>query len=173
MEAQAQVDRLTLSRPTHRWSFTYYQQAAESSLEKSLTRDEALKNAILATEFYMKASKLASSDQERKRLRTKCQQLLLKAEEIKQSVDWTPGKNKELLLKAPSSERTITKREEAILLESSKLHGFVFPPWTSDPDDATFEETVVGSPSFTYDSYQVLPGWLVFKLLISTVIPQI
>jgi calpain-7 len=97
----------------------------------------------------MKASKLASSDQERARLRSKCQQLLSKAEEIKQSVDWTPEKNKELLLKAPSSERPITRRENVILLESSKLHGFVFPPWTSEPDDSVFDETVDGSPPYT------------------------
>ena len=100
----------------------------------------------------MKASRLASTDQERKRLRGKCQQLLSKAEEIKQSVVWTPVKSRENILKAPSSDRSITKREEVILLESSKLHGFVFPPWVSDPDESTFDGSDDASLSFTYES---------------------
>lgn len=109
-------------------------------MDKSLTKDEALQKAILATELYMKATKLANSEHERSRLRTKCKQLLERAEGIKQSKQWSPANsNDAFLLKVPSSQRAITKREQVILLEGSKLHGFIFPPWTSDPPDSLFE----------------------------------
>ena len=111
-------------------------------MDISSTKDDALQNAILATELYMKAAKLASSDQERTRLRAKCKALLSKAEQIKRSESWTPIIKTAIpaLLKAPSSERKITRHEEIILLEGSKLHGFIFPPWKSDPEDAVFDD---------------------------------
>lgn len=107
-------------------------------MDKSLTKEEALKNAIHAAELYMKITKLASTDMERTRLRGKCKQLLSRAEEIKQMVQWTPAAKKDVLLKAPACGRQITRREEVILLEASKLHGFIFPPWTNEPDDSLF-----------------------------------
>ena len=88
----------------------------------------------------MKAVKLASSDQERTRLRSKCKQLLARAEEIKKSETWTLQKSKPTLLKVPSSERTASKAEQIILLEGSKLHGFIFPPWKDDPDESNFND---------------------------------
>lgn len=87
----------------------------------------------------MKATKLASSDQERARLRGKCKKLLVKAEEIKAANTWAPAARSEPL-KVPCSERAITRREEVILLEGSKLHGFIFPPWKSDPEDSVFDD---------------------------------
>jgi calpain-7 len=115
-------------------------QAAESSVDKSPTKDEALNNAILATELYMKAVKLASSEQERTRLRGRCKQLLARAEEIKNSKTWSPKKTERTILKAPTSERPITTTEKIILLEGSKLHGFIFPPWEADPDESIFND---------------------------------
>jgi len=97
-----------------------------------------LKNAILATELYIKAVKLASSDQEKTRLRNKCKEVLLKAEEVKMATVWPPTKNTGPILEAPGSSRAITRTEEIILLEGSKLHGFIFPPWRSDPEDSLF-----------------------------------
>jgi calpain-7 len=88
----------------------------------------------------MKAVKLASGDQERTRLRSKCKQLLSRAEEIKKSETWTLQKSKPTLVKVPSSERTATKAEQIILLEGSKLHGFIFPPWKDDPDESNFND---------------------------------
>jgi calpain-7 len=114
-------------------------QEAELAVNRSPTREAALEKAILAAELYMTATKHASSDRERARLRSKCQQLTLRAESIKQSASWAPLQSKEISLKAPVSQRAISKREEIILLEGSKLHGFIFPQWTSDPDDAAFE----------------------------------
>lgn len=99
-----------------------------------------MNNAILATELYMKAVKLATSEQERTRLRSKCKQLLARAEEIKKSDTWSPKKTERPVLKAPSSEKAITTTEKIILLEGSKLHGFIFPPWEAEPDESIFND---------------------------------
>jgi hypothetical protein len=120
--------------------------AAEERITRSTTKDEALQNAILATEIYMKAIKLASSEVERDKLKTKCMRVLARAEEIKQMKTWSvPVSQNEMVsrgrqLKAPSSLRTLSTREEVILLEGSKLHGFIFPPWQSDPSEEAFEK---------------------------------
>jgi len=102
----------------------------------------------------MKATKLASNDAERKRLRTKCIELLSQAEEIKIATTWSPKLVKQIALKAPKSERSISKREEIILLEGSRLHGFIFPPWTTDPEDAVFD--VLSSGDQYYSSVDTL-----------------
>lgn len=51
-------------------------------------------------------------------------------------------------LKEPMSERELTTREKIILLEVSKLHGSLFPPWTSPPLSSDFEQSS-GQPYFT------------------------
>jgi len=109
-------------------------------VDRSLTKEEALKNAVHAAELYMKATKLASADVERARLRGKCKQLLSRAEEVKQTAHWVPAVSKEVLLKAPVSARQISKQEEIILLEGSRLHGFIFPPWANEPAESLFVE---------------------------------
>ncbi|KUJ12683.1 cysteine proteinase [Mollisia scopiformis] len=109
---------------------------AASSVESSLTKEEALENAIRAVELYMRAAEHASSGEEKSRLRGKCKQLLSRAEEIKKSTKWSPKpKSRPPVLE---SKRSISKREEVILLESSRLHGFIFPQWKSDPDESIF-----------------------------------
>lgn len=110
-----------------------------------------MKNAIRAVELYMKAAELASNDDEKSRLRGKCKQLLSRAEEIKKSPQWTPKKSKTIL----ESTRAISKREEIILLESSRLHGFIFPQWKSDPDDSVFVEHS-STAKYTYDLHHPL-----------------
>jgi hypothetical protein len=144
MEAKAQVFHPSSSpflfgQPAT-GSRTYRSQEAELAVDRSPTREAALEKAILAAELYMTATKHASSDRERARLRSKCQQLTSRAESIKKSASWVPLQSKDLSLKAPVSQRAISTREEIILLEGSRLHGFIFPQWTSDPDDAAFEE---------------------------------
>ncbi|KAH8658750.1 PALB protein [Tricladium varicosporioides] len=124
-------------------------QAAEGRVDKSVTRDEALKNAINAVELYVQATKAARNDSDKVRLRNKCKQLLSRAEEIKKSSHWTPTKSVDVSLKAPASSREITKREEIILLEGSKLYGFIFPPWTTEPDDSIFDEKPSGKSIYT------------------------
>ena len=115
-------------------------------MDKAQTKDEAFNSAIAAAELYMEAVKHASDDRERARLRIRCERLLSRAEEIKKSTHWTPSKAHPSVLKAPRSERPLARSEEIILLEGSKLHGFIFPPWTSDPEDSVFEK---GSDLYT------------------------
>jgi calpain-7 len=90
----------------------------------------------------MKGIKLASSDHERARLRDKCKELLARAEEIKKLESWPPPKSVATILnlKVPISQRAVSRSEEIILLEGSKLHGFIFPPWTAEPEDKMFDE---------------------------------
>jgi calpain-7 len=99
-----------------------------------------LKHAILAVELYMKATKAAHRAPDKARLQAKCIELVTRAEEIKTSSQWPPP---------PVSQRAITRAEEIILLEGSKLHGFIFPKWTSYPQDSVFEEATNGSPLYT------------------------
>ncbi len=127
--------------------WTKLRQAAEERIALSTTKDEALKNAILATEFYMKAVKQASNASERERLKSKCMTILSRAEEIKQMESWTMARKQDEQerawkhLKAPLSRRALSADEEVILLEGSRLHGLTFPPWTSEPSQEAFENT--------------------------------
>lgn len=107
-----------------------------------------MKAAIAAAELYMKATSLASNDRAKARLRGKCEELLSRAEQIKKADGWSPVE-KDTSLKAPVSHRAISRREELILLEGSKLHGFIFPPWSTEPDDYVFEEDFNGSSYYT------------------------
>ena len=43
------------------------------------------------------------------------------------------------VLREPVSKRDLTTREKILLLEGSKLHGSVFPPWKAAPEPAEFE----------------------------------
>jgi calpain-7 len=88
----------------------------------------------------MKATKSASKAQDKARLQAKCIELVTRAEQIKTSSQWPLP---------PVSQRAITRAEEIILLEGSKLHGFIFPRWTSDPEDSIFEEITNGSLYYT------------------------
>ncbi|CAG8959171.1 hypothetical protein HYFRA_00013035 [Hymenoscyphus fraxineus] len=124
-------------------------QAAELKIDRALTKEDAINNAIRAAELYMKATRLASKDNDKARLRSKCQQILSRAEEIKKATEWTPTTSTSILLKAPVSTRELSKREEIILLEGSKLHGFIFPPWKSEPDEGVFKEPFNGKPIYT------------------------
>lgn len=96
----------------------------------------------------MKAIKLSSNDSERSRLKLRCEEVLARAEEIKLLESWTTGREgipvsqpQAKALKAPVSERIPTTREEIILLEGSKLHGFVFPPWKAEPEAGIFQKS--------------------------------
>ncbi|KAI9646237.1 cysteine protease [Ciborinia camelliae] len=112
----------------------------ELGIDICSTREEALKVAINAIELYMKASKQVTGDAEKARIKRKCNALMLKAEEIKKSSTW-PIEVSAVFSKAPVSERPLSKHEELILLEGSRLHGFIFPRWISEPDDSIFETT--------------------------------
>lgn len=132
--------------------------AAESQIARSGTKEDALQHAISAIELYMKATKSAGKAQDKVRLQAKCIELVTRAEEIKTAYQWPLP---------PVSQRVITRTEEIILLEGSKLHGFIFPRWTSDPQDSAFEEAINGSPIYTEPSdlkladaqIEIFGGW--------------
>lgn len=52
-------------------------------------------------------------------------------------------------LREPSPSRSLSTREQIILLESSRLHGSRFPPWQNPPGMAEFE-LGVDQTMFTY-----------------------
>jgi hypothetical protein len=67
-----------------------------------------------------------------------------------------------ITLNAPVSDTSLlTTREQIILLQGSKLHGCVFPPWKAAPDSSEFvapftDETYFG---FSGDQLDILKGW--------------
>lgn len=93
----------------------------------------------------MKAIKLANSSLERARLKEKCLNILARAEEIKKIEQWQPAMSyigavitPSEISRVPQSRRQLSTREEVILLEGSKLHGLIFPPWNSEPGEQEF-----------------------------------
>lgn len=81
--------------------------------------------------------------------------LLAKAEEIKKAATWPPDADVPASptttprqLESPSCSRKLGLDEERLLLESSRLNGFIFPPWKSDPAVEQFE----GTSLYTYAS---------------------
>lgn len=124
-------------------------------MAKSLTKNDALQNAIRAIELYMSAIEFAVLKSEKDRLREKCKLLLQTAEEIKKSEYWPLVKKEssEVKLKVPVSTRNLSKTEQLILLRSSDLNGFLFPPWTSEPADSVFENIPEGETFYTLRSH--------------------
>lgn len=88
----------------------------------------------------MAAMKLASSPTEKKTLDQHCRRYVQLAESLKTTSTWHPPQSQTVAeLKVPESNRELTKREQIILLEGSKLNGFIFPPWKAPPEPAEFE----------------------------------
>ncbi|KAJ5574500.1 hypothetical protein N7450_008399 [Penicillium hetheringtonii] len=112
---------------------------AEDAIAAATSQKAALAAAIDAAEHYMRALRLAPSDDKRQ-LDSKCKELLTRAEAIKSATDWqsaarskpSPG------LQPQKSTRKLTTREEIIILEGAKLNGFVFPPWSQPPAPTEF-----------------------------------
>ncbi|EPQ63734.1 Calpain-like cysteine protease [Blumeria graminis f. sp. tritici 96224] len=106
-------------------------QSAELQAIYSSTKEEALHFAIRAAELYVSASKVATQDHARTRLRSKFKEIVQWAEQVKASKEWTPKlkSNHTTPLRNPISQREISKREKLILLQGSKLDGFTFPVW--------------------------------------------
>ena len=100
----------------------------------------------------MRALNLTSDEECKERIDRKCRALLDVADRIK-----SPGRRtgdgsrsterssipstliSRIRLKKPCASRQLTTREQIIVLEGSKLHGAVFPPWKSPPDASEFE----------------------------------
>jgi calpain-7 len=106
----------------------------EQSIETRNTPQAALQATIESAELYMKALKLTDSPVDRNRLNAKCKQLLSRAEHLKSQTDIRSHGHDEIpLLKSPVSLRKLTTRENIILLEGSRLNGFIFRPWDKEP----------------------------------------
>ncbi|KZF25017.1 PALB protein [Xylona heveae TC161] len=113
----------------------------ESLIAIASTRDDALNAAIKAAELYMQAMKQLPAGEKKARLKQKCNGLLDQAEKIKSCADWQGQMNSAATvakLDAPSSTRVLATKEKRILLEDSKLNGFIFPPWNASPDPHEF-----------------------------------
>lgn len=100
---------------------------------------------------------LATENTDIQNLKARCRFLLDHADRLKngsKSPSW-PGLDGETFTrtesttKQPTTSRSFTTREKIILLEGSKLHGAIFPPWTSPPAPSEFQLTD-GESLFTY-----------------------
>ena len=101
----------------------------------------------------MRQLKVATDDASKRHLNQKCLDLLGKAEQIKSAKTWlqcghgegsgcsftNPKFNAAVILTQPLPRRTLSTREQIILLKGSKLHGSLFPPWASPPSPLEFE----------------------------------
>lgn len=122
--------------------------------------------------------KLTSENDTKKLLDGQCRKLLDQAERIKSSEEWpseTPGvweggtrlanDAPKKQLKQPLSTRTLSTREQIILLQGSKLNGCVFPPWKESPSAEEFALT--GTDLFTdptefrfgREQLEIFDGW--------------
>ncbi len=121
-------------------------------MSNSSTSQEALKAAVDAIEQCMRALRVATDENEKARLDQQCRTLLAQAEHIKTSEASTDQCSDQLVLgqelrsstirpklREPLSGRELSTREQIILLDGSKLNGFVFPPWKNPPDPHEFE----------------------------------
>lgn len=107
----------------------------------------------------MKALRLAVVPKDKQTLDAKCKEWLTRAEKIKEAKNWQPttatttaatttttattgveGLSTLARSLPPVSTRKLTTREEIILLESAKLNGFIFPPWTNAPKLDEFQQ---------------------------------
>ena len=109
----------------------------------------------------MRQLKLAKTEEEKNRLDREARSLLKTAEYLKNKTEsrFTVGLTASrqpttvasprmvLKLQDPISTCALTMREQIILLEGSKLHEFVFPPWKESPSDSEFE-LKLGEPRF-------------------------
>lgn len=102
-----------------------------------------------SSELLMKALQSAGRENDRLRLRKKCEGLLRRAEAAKAilrgSSSSAGGQDATRVQPAAKAKTTVSNpidqlstKEKVILLRSSKVNGFTFPPWQSTPDLVEF-----------------------------------
>ncbi|KAK0736925.1 hypothetical protein B0T21DRAFT_383020 [Apiosordaria backusii] len=108
---------------------------------------EALKHAISAADFYLKATEKGASGIEALRLRHKVEYLLELGETIKANDKQATASSRppELI-----STRVLPMPERTILYRSSKLHGLTFPPWTANSEARIFSGTCANAEPGRY-----------------------
>ena len=110
---------------------------------------------IKAAELCMELLSISSDPQEKKRLRQACSNHLDEAERLKK-IPLTPSDEVKptscnaamspshilCVLNVPLSSRNLSTAEKIVLLRGSRLHGLVFPEWTTNPthDDFKLED---------------------------------
>ncbi|KIX01865.1 uncharacterized protein Z518_09592 [Rhinocladiella mackenziei CBS 650.93] len=140
---------------TRQYNLEEQARSIEKTIPSKTSDHAALEATIKSAELYLQALRLADKPSDRKRLDTRCKALLAQAERLKTRQD-SPSrsmskKEQKEDLQAPVSSRKLSTRENIIILEGSKLNGFIFKPWTSPP---SFDEFVLrdGGSSFTDSS---------------------
>lgn len=98
----------------------------------------------------MKALGFARNKEDRSRLNRKCQSMLDQAERIKVArkkltssaegrIERDIGSQHKRVVPTPRVKQALSTKEKVILLESSRVNSFVFPPWESKPEALEFE----------------------------------
>jgi calpain-7 len=115
-------------------------EARARSLERSIgsrpTSLAALSAAINSAEVYMKALQIADTPGDRKRLEAKFKELVNKADHLKSCQELSVKRSTNVY---PVSMRKLTTRENIIILEGSRLNGYLFRPWDRPPLQSEFE----------------------------------
>ncbi|ETN37191.1 uncharacterized protein HMPREF1541_08181 [Cyphellophora europaea CBS 101466] len=142
--------------------------SVERTIDLKTNTSAALKATIETAELYMQALRLADTPTDRKRIDARCKDLINKAEVLKAKQDGSVsnGVREVPLLKPPVSPRKLTTRENIILLEGSKLNGFLFKPWDKEPADEEFalndgEDPFIDLPELPLSDIQLesFDGW--------------
>ncbi|KAK5204878.1 cysteine protease [Exophiala xenobiotica] len=145
-------------------------QSIEKTIPSKSSTNAQLEATIKSAELYLQALRLVDKPSDRKRLDAKCKELLGQAEKLKQRQDRLPKSiskpQPKEALKVPLSSRKLTTRENIIILEGSKLNGFIFKPWTSAPSADEFslqdgqEPFTDSSPlPLSPDQLETFGGW--------------
>ena len=105
-------------------------QRLEKSVGSKATSTAKLKATIESAELYMQALQIADRPGDKKRLDRKFNDLVRQAEHFKSCQDAAQKRSSTV---QPVSMRKLTTRENIIILDSSRLNGFVFKPWERTP----------------------------------------
>lgn len=131
-----------------------------SGIHAESKSQQTLERLIASAELLMKALRLSKNKDDRLRLNRKCQSMLDRAEKIKSALNngTSSAGNKsgagiapqgKKLTTTPRSIQVLSTKEKVILLESSRVNGFIFPPWDSKPEAVEFD-LKEGERKYTY-----------------------
>lgn len=103
-----------------------------------------MEHAIAAADLYMQAAGQTKIPEDRKRFRRKFADLIALGERLKANAKAASSASRPAV---PESTRILTTAEKTAILEASRLHGNVFPPWERVPAPESFSD--VNSPTYT------------------------
>ncbi|KIX92146.1 uncharacterized protein Z520_12139 [Fonsecaea multimorphosa CBS 102226] len=138
--------------------------SVERTIPSKSTGKAVLDATIETAELYFQALRLADKPEDKQRLDARFNELLARAERLKAAQNEqqrpTPAERSRQVLKPPRSNRELTTREKIILLESGKLNGFKFNPWTAPPSSDEFALRDGGLLFTDLSSLPLSPGQL-------------